>query len=357
MNATILEGDALEEMRSLPDNSIDGILTDPPYGLNFMGKGWDRGIPGTPYWMEALRVVKPGSSLLAFGGTRTYHRLMVAIEDAGWEIRDCLMWVYGEGMPKSHDISKALDKAAGAVREVAGTRKGTGSKRLCGDDAGKRFGPEVMETLPTTEAAQRFEGYGTGLKPAWEPIIWAMKPYDGTYAQNAATWGVAGLNINAGRVPTPEGLGRWPANLIHDGSDEVIELFPQSAPSKAADRGAGINGATFKAPAYASTVRGHNDEGGSAARFFYAAKASRRERTHGGTLVNNHPTVKPLSLCRYLARLILPPGDNKLILDPFCGSGSTGLAVLLEGGAYIGIDREANYVSLARKRLERLGTT
>jgi len=389
MSYTLHNGDCLDVMTGMADNTIDSIVTDPPYGLTFMGKTWDHGVPGVPYWQEALRVAKPGAFLLAFGGTRTYHRLTCAIEDAGWQIRDCIMWVYGSGFPKSANISKLLDKAAGAEREVIGEIRrwgnAAGSGRggqyangyessVCGAE---RFDPI---TAPATEAAQAFDGYGTALKPAYEPIIVAMKPVDGSFANNALTWGLAGLNIDECRVltegrplrgqhgPRPQDgtassydmgsryavgettQGRWPANLIHDGSDEVMDLFPASAPAKAAHRGAGINGATFKAPDYASTVRGHNDNGGSAARFFYCAKASQSERNAGLDGRNPHVSVKPLALMQYLCRLVKTPTGGT-VLDPFMGSGTTGVACANTGSNFVGIERDAGYFAVAEKRI------
>jgi site-specific DNA-methyltransferase (adenine-specific) len=210
---TVYCGDCLEVMADLEDNTIPTIITDPPYGLAFMGKDWDRGVPGVRYWKEALRVAKPGAMLLAFGGTRTHHRLMCAIEDAGWEIRDVLNWLYGSGFPKSHDISKAIDKAAGATREVVGPnryagRRTEGSGPDNGDACYGQYAIPGNETAPSTPLAQTWDGWGTALKPAWEPIIVAMAPLDGTFAQNAEKWGVAGLWIDGGRIPTDEDTGR-----------------------------------------------------------------------------------------------------------------------------------------------------
>jgi hypothetical protein len=209
MGYELHDGDCLDVMRAMDANSVDTVVCDPPYGLSFMGKNWDHGVPGVAFWQAALQVAKPGAMLLAFGGTRTHHRLMVAIEDAGWEIRDVIMWVYGSGFPKSHDISKAIDKAAGATREVTGeydsrnrydngqrASNGTYAKHITGE---KTYGP-TNATAPATDAAQEWQGWGTALKPAWEPIIVAMKPLDGTFAQNAMKHGVAGLNIDGSRI-------------------------------------------------------------------------------------------------------------------------------------------------------------
>jgi site-specific DNA-methyltransferase (adenine-specific) len=395
-------------MPTLAAGSVDSIVSDPPYGLSFMGKGWDHGVPGQSFWAEALRVAKPGAHLLAFGGTRTYHRLACAIEDAGWEIRDCVMWVYGSGFPKSMDVSKAIDKAAGAEREVVGQRTtgvgtGNGSTPLMGD--GNR---DI--TAPATAAARQWAGWGTALKPAWEPIIVARKPLDGTVAANVLKYGTGAINVDGCRVgtdggckgagrgpqgavhgdglngafaPAVLGLGRWPANLIHDGSDEVVGLFPETTsnvrkPSGKDDRG--IPG--FVMRRVDSDERGHCDSG-SAARFFYCAKASKADRDEGlegfalrsaseccedrepgsagldnpragagrtSGARNIHPTVKPTSLMRYLCRLVTPPGG--VVLDPFTGSGSTGKGAMLEGFRFIGIEREAEYLEIARARID-----
>jgi site-specific DNA-methyltransferase (adenine-specific) len=359
-------GDCRKVMATLDAKSVDAIVSDPPYGLSFMGKGWDHGVPGVEFWTEAFRVAKPGAHLLAFGGTRTYHRLACAIEDAGWEIRDCVMWVYGNGFPKSHDVSKSIDKAAGVEREVL-------SETFRGDRAGTSAGimgeavPRIdVVTAPATDAARQWQGWGTALKPAWEPIIVARKPLVGTVAENVLTHGTGGINVDGCRVGTErvvslKGLGqnanmnddnwkgissrpaptvsagRWPANLIHDGSDEVVGLT------------------------------------GDAARFFYCAKASKADRDEGCDGLdelqthsrkpdgkstfelsdrqpsrNHHPTVKPTDLMRYLCRLVTPPGGT--VLDPFCGSGSTGKAAILEGFQFVGIEREDEYVAIAKAR-------
>lgn len=328
-------GDCLEVMAGMEPNSVDSIITDPPYGLLFMGKDWDHGIPGIPFWQAALRVAKPGAILMAFGGTRTFHRLACAIEDAGWEIRDTMMWVYGSGFPKSHNLD--------------------------GD----------------------FDGWGTALKPAWEPIIIAMKPCDGTFAQNAEKWGVAGFWIDGGRIPIGEGdniyaknphtlgtigengiygagkptmyevgKGRWPANLIHDGSDEVVGLFPMT-------NGGALRIATRQrnkgwcnsSPGGGVEAIDNFGDSGSAARFFYAAKSSRSERTCGGTVENGHPTCKPVSLMRYLCRLTKTPTGG-VVLDPFMGSGTTGVAAIMEGRDFIGIEKEPEYMAIAERRIE-----
>lgn len=404
-----------------PDNSIDAILTDGPYALvsivkrfgsansapakgneafaraskGFMGKTWDTGevVNDPAFWAECLRVLKPGGHLLSFGGTRTYHRMACAVEDAGFEIRDMIQWLYGSGFPKSHDVSKGIDKAAGAVRESLGKVKGAGSSNT--ESLGE-FQPEYDLTAPATPAAQVWEGWGTALKPANEPIVLARKPLsEKTVAANVLKWGTGAINIDgcrvehvtvnggnladnphlrevikggvgftpgsgtgsATRVGTTSQLGRFPANVITDGSEEVVGAFP-SAPGQLANV---KRGGTKTANVYgkmnregeASADKRYTNEGstnfaplpgqrrndsGSAARFFYQAKASKKDRAG-----SKHPTVKPIALMRYLARLITPPGGT--ILDPFAGSGTTGEAAYLEGFNCYLIEREAEYVA------------
>lgn len=430
---TIICGDCLEEMKKLPDKLIDAIVTDPPYELAFMGKKWDAS--GIAYnvdmWGECLRVLKPGGHLLAFGGSRTYHRMACAIEDAGFEIRDSIHWVYSQGFPKSLSIDKALDKMAGAEREVIGFgTNGMGRMNQNNAKAGYRPNPYsdgidgVPITTPSTDAAKQWAGYGTALKPAHEPIVLARKPLDGcTIAENVLRWGCGGLNVDGCRIETNgeelscsisapfakgltlhksatpgierEGhaLGRFPSNLIHDASPAVLAEFAKAGTTK--------SGAMKKeVPAYEGEsttgfLRGrsgpsnqHGDSG-SVARFFqscsfteedipaftYHAKASRAERDNGlGGLPlgpppasarsnpapgrknalgeprhNHHPTVKPLALMQYLCKLITPPGGT--ILDPFGGSGTTGIAAIKEGFHYILIEQQEEYCEIARKRV------
>jgi DNA modification methylase len=430
--------DNLAVLRSMPDNSVDSIVTDPPYGLSFMGKKWDYDVPSSELWAECLRVLKPGGHLLAFAGTRTQHRMAVRIEDAGFEIRDMIAWVYGSGFPKSLDISKAIDNAAGVERDVVLTipdrwaGKGQTLNRNGRDvtNGSANIGGSVDITAPATEAARQWEGWGTSLKPALEPVTVARKPFDTTVAENVLTHGTGGLNIDGCRVPTEdklgggaekaetvcatnhegwdrpwkhddkareahaervrgnvgkaELLGRWPANLIHDGSEEVVAGFPvsngkggDSSGSTALGQGSGWNAHSNRT----TQIERRNDSG-SAARFFYCAKASKRDREEGlagfrvappGELTggrkegsagldspragagrtagrsNHHPTVKPTDLMRYLCRLVTPPGG--VVLDPFMGSGSTGKAAMLEGFGFIGIEREAEYVAIAERRI------
>ena len=372
-DARLLPGDCLEWLRRFPADSVDAVVTDGPYGLKFMGKRWDYSVPGVEIWAEVFRVLKPGGHLLSFAGTRTHHRMAVNIEDAGFDIRDMIAWAYGSGFPKSHNISKAIDKAAGAKRRVVGRGRWAGKEGTPGDTKGwglRNEKPRVATTGATPDAA-RFDGWGTALKPAFEPITVARKPFKGTVAANVLKHGTAGINIDACRVSFQAGekdttarhnssssymtgdigsiqpiqpsyvtgstKGRWPANLIHDGAPETVAPF------------------------------------GKAARFFYCAKASRGDRDEGlqglepknnmrvnapreneesknaTEYRNNHPTVKPTALMRYLVRLVTPPGG--VVLDPFMGSGSTGKAAALEGFDFIGIERDADYFRIAFARV------
>lgn len=373
----LLHGDNREQLKHLADNSIDSIVCDPPYELGFMGKRWDS--TGIAYdrtvWTECLRVLKPGGHLIAFGGTRTYHRMTVAIEDAGFEIRDCIMWLYGSGFPKSHDVSKALDKQAGAEREVVERKENyrnfsstTAGASNNGSQGGYNYQADFEITAPATDLAKQWHGWGTALKPAVEPAVLARKPLIGTVADNVTTWGVGGINVDGCRVgdeilpeqkagqaqlgtfirhdmTTPERTGRWPANVILDESaGEALDVQSDATPS----------------------------------RFFYTAKASKAEREAGlegmetklkqiysdmgqGALpqqtpsvaqprANHHPTVKPIALMRYLVRLVTP--KNGTVLDPFMGSGSTGCAAMCEGVNFVGIELSEEYLEIARRRIE-----
>jgi len=385
MSYEILRGDCLAVLKTLPDSSFDSIVTDPPYELAFMGKAWDAsGIANSvEMWREALRVLKPGGHLLAFSGSRTYHRMTCAIEDAGFEIRDQIMWVYGSGFPKSLDVSKAIDKAAGAEREVIGPGINSAAKARHAAKAKPGNGvtyfsaPEgTMLTAPATDAARQWDGWGTALKPAHEPICVARKPLIGTVAANVLAHGTGALNIDGCRVEgcerTEYGLsnsmrsagntygepsasadfdsnkGRWPANLIHDGSDEVLAAFPESKDGVAVQRNRDgevhneIYGKYKKPPAEDQGYGGS----GSNARFFYCAKASKSDRGPG----NTHPTVKPLALMRYLLRLVTPPGGRSL--DIFAGSGSTIVAGLQEGFVMTGIELTPEYADIAETRAQ-----
>ena len=408
----IICGDNVETLRTLPDACVDACVTDPPYGLAFMGKRWDYDVPAVEVWQECLRVLKPGGHLLAFAGTRTQHRMAVRIEDAGFEIRDMIAWVYGSGFPKSLDVSKAIDKRGGsqvawfgpwfrkwreehgitqkqvaalfpsktggltgcvanwelgfnmptpeqfnlirdtfklpfasvaeAEREVVGSKDGNLLAVAPGQD-NDRSSTTLDITAPATEAAKQWQGWGTALKPALEPITVARKPFPGTVAENVLQHGTGALNVDGCRVGTEERpliesqaehslnafgdglngsrsagtttLGRFPANLIHDGSEEVVGLFPE-------------------------------DDGESASRFFYCAKADPSERRN-----SKHPTIKPVALMRYLVRLVTPPGG--VVLDPFAGSGTTIEAARLEHCRAIGIEREAEYCADILERLRQ----
>lgn len=351
-STTLLYGDCLDLMRDIPTDSVDAIVTDPPYGLSFMGKDWDHGVPGEPFWKEALRVAKPGAHLLAFGGTRTYHRLACAIEDAGWAIRDCIMWVFGCGWPKSLNVGLAIDKALGQDSIDTGVMSPNARPNCTKDNTLYQSGT-VGKSFSIKKANNAWDGYGTALKPALEPIVVARKPIEGTVAENVLKYGTGAINIDACRVPLEaddkaSGLGRFPSNLIHDGSPEVLNAFPNSKGQCGAIKGSepseltrGIYG-KFSGKRNPNTPRG---DSGSAARFFYCAKASRAERGEG----NVHPTVKPLALMRYLITLVTPEGAT--VLDPFMGSGSTGVAAAQLFRRFIGIEKDASYYSIAQKRI------
>jgi DNA modification methylase len=532
----------------MPDNLVDSIVTDPPYGLSFMGKKWDYDVPSEDVWRECLRVLKPGGHLLAFAGTRTQHRMAVRIEDAGFEIRDMIAWMYGSGFPKSLAVGKAIDKAMGCERESRTTSSSETSKaanmranRKC-DECGKwTFSPDPCscprDNGPQTQEGARYDGWGTALKPALEPITVARKPLVGTVATNVLEHGTGGINVDRCRVGTEiitqrlatvEGgkaigakavgvkqkatgettttIGKWPANLIHDGSDEVVGLFPVTKPSRSQDEPKGTRPGGFGNVGHTSGSNRpngtqHDDNGGSAARFFYCAKASKKDRDEGldsmklvvlklhscesnstqqdqsatllvnmeasllkateefGTNLKNgsewsttlfgnrfteqfqkecksttstetrltieskilnalqhsitsdctlvansemesggnlaanvellntltftinekmalalgasnvqstmqlkisvkngrnvHSTVKPTALMRYLCRLVTPPGG--IVLDPFMRSGSTGKAAVLEGFEFIGIERDAEYLEIAKARINQYG--
>jgi DNA modification methylase len=510
MKYEVLQGDCREVMATLDADSIDAIVSDPPYGLSFMGKGWDHSVPGVEFWEGALRVAKPGAHLLAFGGTRLFHRLAVAIEDAGWEIRDTLMWVYGSGFPKSANVSKLIDKANGCTGGRGPMKRG--GERLARLENGKRDGEgkwgnesgrDPYTYVPEHPLAQKYAGWGTALKPAWEPIIMARKPLIGTVAANFEKHGVGGLNIDGCRIraltgqrpsdiirvweqeknlcvscaglaakrakprtpetkgifaegrveptlngraetgrddtgkvgtgcsagPSPEGqangqtgdfsssidgsgkkqkarsqtvtksttstatastielktcnacgssitdlatnastratkngtpntpaaresaapAGRWPSNLIHDGSEEVVAGFPNVKAGVAVRRNVGVSPRGMYSPGGKNSDPKSDmtyGDSGSAARFFYCAKASKADRGEG----NSHPTVKPTDLMAYLCRLVTPKGG--LILDPFCGSGSTGKAAVREGFNFTGIELDPEYAAIARARIE-----
>lgn len=375
-DATLYQGDCLDALKILPDCSVDAVVTDPPYALSFMGHAWDKGLPDPAIWIECLRVLKPGGHLLAFGGTRTHHRLWCAIEDAGFELRDTVGWLYAQGFPKSLDVSKAIDKSAGAERDVIGPNRFAAVNDKANVNAfGSASRPDA--TAPSSDAARQWDGWGSALKPAFEPIALARKPLsEKTIAANVLTHGCGGLNIDGSRIPSGEdyrklrvvqggnhrhdvGLtqktrhaefvpssGRFPANLIHDGSDDVVALFPVTKSGSLQPHHQRATSKTKHAfGARAAPPESTDGDQGSAARFFYCAKASRSDRGEG----NGHPTVKPQALMAYLCRLVTPPGG--LVLDPFMGSGTTGVAALRQGFRFIGIEREPAYVTIATTRL------
>ena len=437
MNVDLRHGDCVELMRAMPECSVDSIVTDPPYGLEFMGKEWDKltrnqmlaeegsrereriNEYGNSYagrrsklpdlgaqskhaaesqawheaWArEALRVLKPGGHLLAFSATRTYHRMACAIEDAGFEIRDSIHWVYGSGFPKSLNVGKAIDKAAGAEREVVGSKrvspKGISAAESRSATAAGSFGGEAKDvpvTAPATEEARRWEGWGTALKPAHEPIVMARKPLSGTVASNVLAWGTGGLNIDGCRVGTDDRFGggsngtsgfaagyesgdgwqpgspsgRWPANIVLDGAaaaaldqqqegadryftqaDFGPEDWPfvyQAKPSKR-ERNAGLDGL----PEREWKEQGFRDNETT-----HLSPRAGAGRTSANA--NHHPTVKPVALMRHLVRLVTPPGG--VVLDPFAGSGTTLVAAVLEGMNAIGCEMTDEYLPIIRGRV------
>lgn len=378
----LINGESLAELRKFDDGHFHAVVTDPPYELGFMGKAWDgQGIAySVEFWREVLRVLKPGGHLLAFGATRTYHRMTCAIEDAGFEIRDSLHWMYATGFPKSLDVSKAIDDAAGAEREVTRAARVADTYRPEHVDMDPRASKDrERRDKPATDAAKQWGGWGTALKPAHEPIVLARKPLIGTVAGNVTAHGTGALNIDACRIETQarpllvaDGvrtrngaggfqngsraagettLGRWPANVLLD-EDAAAELDAQTGDlgkSRGGRVGKKAQGIVTNVPAgdfYAGDP-GFGDSGG-ASRFFYVAKPGRKERDAGGVR-NVHPTVKPVELMRYLVRLVTPPGG--LVLDPFLGSGTTGVAAHLEGFDFVGIEREAEYMAIAEARI------
>lgn len=346
----VVTGDSLEYLRTLPDCSLDACVTDPPYGLAFMAKKWDYDVPSTELWAEVYRVLKPGAHLLAFAGTRTQHRMAVRIEDAQFEIRDLICWVYGSGFPKNLNVSLKIDELHGAEPLDLGVSPNWRETKRHNGQSMNPVPNEARITAPATPDAQRWQGWGTALKPALEPITVARKPFRQTVARNVLEHGTGAINVDGCLVPG--GKGRWPANLIHDGSDEVTRLFP-------------------------------GDDGEDAARFFYCPKASKADRDHGLDAMpiragherceraegsagstnpraggrsqarNMHPTVKPTELMRYLCRLVTPPGGR--VLDPFTGSGSTGRGAVLEGFDFLGIELDPEHAETARLRIAAVG--
>jgi site-specific DNA-methyltransferase (adenine-specific) len=323
-----------------PPNSFGSILTDPPYGLKFLGESWDHGVPGVPFWREALRVARPGAFLAAFGGTRTFHRLATAIEDAGWELRDTLLWLYGEGFPKGRDIGKALDKKAGAERPLrVKSKKGAGSSSPVGHLDEPSMSRVIEHTDPATPEAQEWDGWNTVLKPSYEPIVLARKPLASglTVEANILEFGCGALNIDGCRI---EGM-RKPLR-VNTGGDEGLYGFGSRTCEGYSNEG------RYPANVVLDVEAGRFLDADTAerpSRYFYCAKASARERGH----YNGHKTVKPFRLMQWLVRLVSPP---KLpILDPFCGSGSTLMAARVEGIMGIGIDLSSDHITIAHRRV------
>lgn len=431
-------GDCIEKMKEMDENSIDCIVTDPPYHLTsiterfgkenskeakygtdglfqrqskgFMNQTWDGGDIAfrTDVWKECLRVLKPGGYLLCFGAPRTYHRMACAIEDAGFEVRDCLMWLFGSGFPKSHNVGLGIDKHFGHSNR--GKAIPTASTYQASDieQTNKLTGNKVEEYIGKTDLGKKYSGYGTALKPAYEPIMMCRKPLVGTVAKNVLEYGTGALNIDACRVecndkskfPVGEYTtdttvgkirnnnrtedtnknGRFPANILHDGSDEAVSLFPHTKSGKMTSEhnrhtDGSPNGIYGKFDVNHPLSETYGDSG-SAARFFYCAKANKKDRNEGCETLeekqyssdgrekeienayqrnnsvsnNNHPTVKPNDLMRYLVRLVCPEGG--IVLDPFNGSGSTGKAAILEGFNYIGIEMNQEYITISECRLK-----
>jgi len=380
----ILHGDCLETLKTLPDNYVDSVVTDPPYGLKFMGKKWDYDVPSRDIWIEVLRVLKPCGHLLSFGGTRTYHRMVVAIEDAGFEIRDQIQWLYGSGFPKSQNVAIQIDKQAGVIGNrgkgfnAAGQGVGLNQNKELRSDH-----PDYVAPSAITEEAKQWQGWGTALKPANEPIVLARKPLEKglTVNQNVLKWGCGALNIDASRIGTQNTKskhcsnanqkktmgafnewdgsyrevtqGRWPANvLLDERAAEMLDL--QSGPCKTGNIKAGtLQGFGKGANTYGEGCvqrEFQTDAATGASRFFYVAKASKRERNAGlEGITNGHPTIKPIRLMEYLIKLVTPP--TGIVLDPFMGSGSTGVAAHNLGFGFIGCEMNDEYIEIAKKRI------
>ncbi len=434
-DVVLFHGECLSEMAELPDNFVDTIITDPPYGLSFMGKKWDYDVPSIEIWKECLRVLKPGGTALIFAGSRTQHRMAANVEDAGFILKDCIMWLYGSGFPKAHDIGKSVEKIkVGGIKNL----KQIGSKRGIKCETGTQGysfnqeyvpgkcmgGKQIQGDVPVYEITNEWNGWKShGLKPAYEPILVAMKPNEGTYANNALVHGVSGLNIDGGRIPlngepNPSGSakriyvkneydanagygdnkttpdkGRFPANIILD-EEAGRMLDEQSGISKSTGGRIGNKEGAYSGIGAVGYTKEHQkgdpgfgDKGG-ASRFFYCAKANKKERNAGcegleaksvawsnqakaelkrgkeewrrdGTtathnkvekLKNSHPTVKPLALMEYLCTLTKTPTGG-VVLDPFMGSGTTGIAARNTGRPFIGIEREQEYCEIAKARI------
>lgn len=405
----LMLGDNITSLKKLPDNSIDSVVTDPPYGLSFMGKKWDYDVPSVEFWKEVYRVLKPGGHILSFGGTRTYHRMVVNIEDAGFEIRDQIQWIYASGFPKSLNVGKAVDKLEGNEREVVrNDRQNNFNKYETSmmSKENRNISTELYKDINITKGQTEWEGWGSALKPANEPICLARKPLsEKSIAENVLKWRTGGLNIDGCRIeshnnehfrgyvndvdtgnanvfignlgfqPTNSELGRFPANLILDetaaemldeqsGVSKSIKLEPKYFDIKPSN-----HLGSFKKTNKTLRVNNYSDKGG-ASRFFYVAKVSKAERNMGldgfeekekignlsdvvsnskNKVKNNHPTVKPINLMSYLCKLITPP--NGIVLDPFMGSGSTGIAALLNDFRFVGMEMDSDYFKIAEARI------
>lgn len=357
--AILIHGDA-RDLTDLDDASVDAVVTDPPYELGFMGKKWDAsGIAhDVAMWGEVLRVLKPGGHLLAFGGTRTWHRMVCAVEDAGFEVRDSIAWLYGSGFPKSLDVGKAIDKAAGAERERsdAGATTCPDFPAPCGGhpSANGSLGGGIMRhalpTAPATPEAERWNGWGTALKPAHEPIVVARKPFPGTVAGNVVAHGTGALNIDACRI----GMGdEYDPTKVQRQSSASAGMSALGSSGFAADHEQPTYNAAGRWPANVVLDEDMAAVLDEPSRFFYCAKSSKKERNAGLSERNPHPTVKPIALMEWLVKLVTPPGG--IVLDPFCGSGSTLVAATRIGFDCIGVDIEAEHVEIAKQRVTHAG--
>lgn len=382
MSDPILEiGDCLEVMKLFPDASVDACICDPPYSLAFMGRSWDTHSNFQEWcekWgREVLRILKPGAHLLAFGHPRTYHRLVCGLEDAGFESRDTIQYLYGSGFPKSHNLALGIDKHFG--HENRGRAIPTASTYQASDtkELNKLTSNPVEDYVPKTEEAAKWVGWGNNLKPACEPISMLRRPLIGTIAKNVLEYGTGGINIDACRIPgdpvpinkleqwsgfgqkerpdytpTVNTQGRWPANVVLD--EEAAQFLDEETGTLSSG-----SGNTRTKTAISTSMAGplgvmdreqisYGDSGG-ASRFFYCSKASKKEKTAGLEDKNTHPTVKPIDLMRYLVKLVTPPGG--IVLDPFLGSGTTGIAAILEGFDFIGIEQSPEYMEIAKARI------
>lgn len=392
---TVFLGDNQATLAEIDDGFFDSVVSDPPYGLGFMGKAWDADVPTTAFWREVLRVCKPGAMALVFAGTRTYPFMALRMVEAGWELRDCLMWLYGTGFPKSYDVSKGIDKHLGAERtkirtdarpDTSGTMAGAADTRPWIEESRKLGYHEHDSKDPATAAAASWNGWGTALKPAWEPILLCMKPLDGTFAENALAHGVAGLHVDAGRIGTErrhnpaahnnlgvdgglacaanvisgaretqgrDCVGRWPANVLLD-EEAAALLDAQSGEMKSRAAIVDTSGhgnfgdETLSGDRRGPRLAGYDDQGG-ASRFFYVAKPTDKDRRW----YNIHPTVKPTKLMQYLLQLVGTPTGG-VTLDPFMGSGTTLVAAKQLGRQCVGLDLNRTYCEIAVKRLKEL---